>query len=259
MPITADLTRVREILETDRVWSAFALADLTAELAPYCEWHVADDVPALVLLYRGFDPPLFFSLGREDVLVPLIGEVATEPAFYVSILAGVLERLAAVGYHASEVKSMRRMVLAPGGFCPPPSPIAAERLGPGDYSDLVQLFKDGEPTGERPGFFHPRSMQTGVFFGIREGDCLVAAAGTHVCAPGPSSAAIGNVYTRRDRRGRGLAVAATAAVAAELLNQGIRTIALNVDAGDHGAIRIYQRLGFIHYCDYLEARVSRMG
>ena len=61
-------------------------------------------------------------------------------------------------------------------------------------------------------------IESGVYYGVLEGSSLVAAAGTHVFAPDEGVAAIGNVYTRRDQRGRGFAACVTSAVAARLLH-----------------------------------------
>ena len=62
--------------------------------------------------------------------------------------------------------------------------------------------------------------------GIYEGTALVAAAGTHILTREEGAAAVGNVYTRRDRRGQGLGRLVTQAVLAELA--GVATIGLNV-------------------------------
>jgi predicted GNAT family acetyltransferase len=67
------------------------------------------------------------------------------------------------------------------------------------------------------------------------------------------------VYTRRDRRGRGLASRLTSAVTAELLSVGIRLIALNVSQHNSTAIRVYERLGFQRYCPFIEGLASRLG
>jgi predicted GNAT family acetyltransferase len=69
--------------------------------------------------------------------------------------------------------------------------------------------------------------------------------------------AIGNVYTRRDRRGRGLASFVTGAVTAELLRLGLRTVALNVNQRNAAAIRVYEQLGFTRYCAFYEGVAVR--
>ncbi len=106
-------------------------------------------------------------------------------------------------------------------------------------------------TGESPDFFYASMVTDGVFFGVYQGDELIAAAGTHLVSRDESAAAIGNVYVRRDRRGRGLGRAVTAAVLHELA--GIATVGLNVRADNDAAIRVYQSLGFVRHCDFREA------
>src|SRR5439155_19334107 len=96
----------------------------------------------------------------------------------------------------------------------------------------------------------------GVFCGIREGEDLIAVAGTHLVSAAESVGAVGNIYTRRDRRGRGLATQTTAAVVAELRRLGIATIVLNVSRTNVPAVRVYERLGFRRYCDYFEGRAT---
>ncbi len=256
MGISVDLDVVRTVLETDRVWSAFALADLGPQHCAFCDWHVAPDAPALILVYRGFRPPLLFALGNPATVAPLLDAIAGEPVFYVSVRDGMPQRLQTAGYEFEDVKAMHRMVLRPTSV-PMPQDARTERLGPADYSQLVRLYEDGEPTGDRPAFFQQASLGDGVYFGIREQGQLVAAAGTLVFGREQSVACIGNVYTRRDRRGRGLASLTTSAVAGELQRLGVATIALNVRADNGPATRVYERLGFSRYCDYWEGKCSR--
>ena len=82
----------------------------------------------------------------------------------------------------------------------------------------------------------------------------MAAAGTHLLVPAEGVAAIGNVYTQQDRRGRGLATQVTGAVVAELvrISPALDVIALNVNMTNDAALRVYQRLGFIRYCAFYE-------
>ncbi len=56
---------VRALLEADRAWCAFALADLAPPYCEHSEWHTGGR--GLVLVYRGFDPPLLFASGEAVV------------------------------------------------------------------------------------------------------------------------------------------------------------------------------------------------
>ena len=252
MPATADLRRIREILETDRDWAAFALADLAVEHHRYTDWHVQDD--ALLLVYRGFTPPLLFAMDNAGALLE---EITAEAELHVSVREPMMEPLCRAGWELRNPKKMHRMVLH--GEIAQQVPAGAERLGTDDCAQLLRLHADGDAAGERPGFFQEASLVNGIYFGVREGEDLVASGGTLVSASEESVACIGNVYTRRDRRGRGLASAVTGAIAAELRRRGVRTIVLNVRADNHTAVRVYERLGFSHYCDYWEVRAVRTG
>jgi len=96
-------------------------------------------------------------------------------------------------------------------------------------------------------------LSQGVYYGVREGEELVAVAGTHVIAQQEGVGCIGNIYTRCDRRGRGLSTCVTSAVTAALVSMRLPTIVLNVRADNAPAIRVYERLGFQHYCPFIEA------
>jgi RimJ/RimL family protein N-acetyltransferase len=110
-----------------------------------------------------------------------------------------------------------------------------------------------------PPFFDAGMLRHGIYYGIREGEALVAAAGTHVLAEHEGVAAIGNVYTLRNRRGHGLGAQVSGAVTAELLRLGIPIVALNVGESNAAAIHVYRRLGFELYCDYREGIATYQG
>src|SRR4029434_5678092 len=109
------------------------------------------------------------------------------------------------------------------------------RLNASDVPALLALYADGESSGESPDFFFPSMVADGVFHGIYEGTALVAAAGTHLVAREEGAAAIGNVYTRHDRRGQGLGRLATSAVLGELA--GVATVRLHVAAAHDTPLR----------------------
>ncbi len=156
---------------------------------------------------------------------------------------------------------MWRMVLNPGRFAPITGP--AVRLSIADLPALQRLHACGNPNDppadDAPDFFSASMVAQGVYYGIfDEYRKLLAAAGTHLVAPAENVAAVGNVYTRPDGRGRGLAKLVTSAVVEELLAGSDTTlIALNVRQDNSAAIAVYERLGFERYCAFFEGHASR--
>lgn len=127
-----------------------------------------------------------------------------------------------------------------------------QRLGPGDVPALIHLYSSYGGSA-----FNPDQLEHGVFYGVRTGARLVAAAGTHVVTARYGIAAVGNVYTRPEARRRGYGTAATTAVVAELLAGPIRDVVLNVAADNDEAQRVYERLGFRVHREFWEGEVRR--
>jgi predicted GNAT family acetyltransferase len=134
----------------------------------------------------------------------------------------------------------------------------ALKLGPGYSSELKRLYILGESIGESVVAFSPYQLAQGVFYGIEKRGRLVAAAGTHLVAPTYGVAAVGNVFTDPDHRGRGYATLCTSAVTKELLSQGVDVV-LNVQEGNADAIHIYEKLGYREYCRFIEVLGVRKG
>jgi predicted GNAT family acetyltransferase len=100
-------------------------------------------------------------------------------------------------------------------------------------------------------------VEQGIYRGVWEGEELVSVAGTHLVVPSEGVCAIGNVYTRHDRRRQGLGARVTSAVVSDALARAFPTVVLNVDQRNAAAIRVYQRLGFRLYCDFAEGLTRR--
>jgi ribosomal protein S18 acetylase RimI-like enzyme len=255
MPRLSNRTEIRRLLSLDRPWAVYALGDLAPGFFEHCEWHYAPrDAPGLALIYRAFETPVLFTLGPREAVRAILDEIADEPRLYLSVRSEHLPVIRA-RYRIEDEEAMWRMSLDPARL-PRPSPNPAVRLGLSDLPALGRLYADGDGTGESPGFFTPEMVERGLFFGLREGSGLASAAGTHVLSAEESVAAIGNVYTRRDRRGRGLAQQVTAALVAQLLSEGFSTIALNVAQANAAALRVYGRLGFSPYCPFWEGTAT---
>ena len=72
---------------------------------------------------------------------------------------------------------------------------------------------------------------------------LLSIAGVHVISPEHDVAVIGNLITHPKARGRGLASACTGRLLDELF-EDVSLVALNVQATNEHAIRLYTNFGF---------------
>lgn len=256
MPRLTDLHAIRAILHQDLLWSAYALGDLAPGFFAHSVWYgTLDDPTAIVLALHLFEPPVLFLKGKPDSVRLLLEEMPPLPrVFFLARpdVAPVFQEF----YRIEKSETMWRMSLEKEHFHYTPSP-QTERLSRKDLKALRRLFADGEAAGEAPDFFSPAMLERGVYFGVREEEELIASAGTHLWEPTEGVGAIGNVYTRRDRRGRGLATLVTGAVAAELARQELPAIVLNVNKDNTAAKRVYEKLGFRPYCLYEEGTAVR--
>ncbi|AMY11956.1 mycothiol synthase [Luteitalea pratensis] len=241
MPRLTDKDEIRTILRRDPAWSLYALGDLAPPMFQKTEWFTPD----LTLVVRDYGTAILFAMGPGSVreaLESLSGSV------HLQVQRAALDEVARHATVSSQ-RLMWRMTWT-GGRLAAPDPLTS-RLGVGDVPALQALYADGASSGESPDFFFPSMVADGVFHGVREGTALVAAAGTHLLAREEGIAALGNVYTRRDRRGLGLGRLATSAVLGELA--GVETIGLNVRADNDAALHLYEALGFARHCQFYEA------
>jgi predicted GNAT family acetyltransferase len=96
-------------------------------------------------------------------------------------------------------------------------------------------------------------LDTGYYVGIRERGRLVCVAGVHVYSARQKVAALGNIATLPEARGRGHAQAATAVLCRRLLKT-VTHVCLNVKADNQAAIACYRKLGFEVVASYEECR-----
>jgi len=255
MPQLVDPFAIRARLEGDRPWSAFALADLEPPYSVHASWFVPDDSRhAIALLYRAFGTPIVLCVGQSEEWSVVLREIDASLGDTRDVYAVVRPEVLPVirgHYHAIEERPMIRMLLDQRLFRPVPSD-AGQRLGRSDLNAIQALYGD-----EPPAFFLPAMLEDGLYYGIREEGRLVTIAGTHVVARDVSVAALGNIYTRPDRRGNGLATAVTSAVARDLVRMDVATVVLNVREDNHPAVHVYERLGFARYCNYFEVVATR--
>jgi len=115
--------------------------------------------------------------------------------------------------------------------------VTLRRLGSADMSAMMELAKLTEP-----GPFRERTMELGNFYGVFDGERLLAMAGQRMRVPGYVE--VSAVCTHADARGRGYAGVTMREVMRDIAAEG-RTPFLHA-FDDNPAVRLYQRLGFTH-------------
>jgi ribosomal protein S18 acetylase RimI-like enzyme len=239
-----DWEAARRLLEGDRVWSAYALADLDPQLRDLSDVWIDED--SLLLRFRGFRPAVLFAYGAPARIRTLLASL--QPSRYIFTFdlraRRALEGLLRVDHEVE----MHRMVYQGAGGIPRPSE-QATRLSSADLGAINELMDDHQ---DRPDAFHPSQVELGSFFGIWRDGRLCSMAGTHVLSPAMGVAAIGNVFTHPECRGQGYGRSASAAVLDDLITRGIETAVLNTQIENVAAIRLYRGLGFESYCRYME-------
>jgi ribosomal protein S18 acetylase RimI-like enzyme len=253
-----DKDEILAFLQQDRFYATYAIGDLEPDFFPQCEWFAAGAegrIQALALHFTGLDPHALFTMGASNGLALILGSALRPERIY---FTGRSEHLPAVQafYSLGEIKKMLRMTVQDEDFQPVTG--KALKLGPGYGSELKRLYSLGEGRGESVVAFSPYQLAQGVFYGIEKRGRLIAAAGTHLVAPTYGVAAVGNVFTDPDYRGRGYATLCTNAVTRELLSQGMDVV-LNVQEGNAEAIHIYEKLGYREYCRFIEVLGVRKG
>jgi len=242
-----DKLEIRRRLNIDREWSLFALADLDDGMFEHCNWWALPG--GLALVFRAIDIRPIFVLGDAVSTKELLAALP-ETTGYLNLKAHQLAAAESI-YRYRERHEMRRMFL--DTFQPRFG--ITEQLGIEDRSDIQKLYASGDGGGIA---FAPFQLQTGFFHGIRCDGELVAVAGVQVASRNESVAAVGNIFTHPDYRGRGFAQTVTSAVVIALEEAGIQTIGLNVETTNTAALRAYERVGFRTHFSYSEGIVDRL-
>jgi ribosomal protein S18 acetylase RimI-like enzyme len=235
---TADRSMLRAFLETDRLYSAYALCDLDEREFLRTRWGVAfisGKPVAVVLQYAGYSPQPIFVMGQNDGIATILADVIKPRTAYVAARTEHLPAIAA-NYRVDPGPAMLRMWVDAAHFRAFPSDV--RRLLPVEIGELNRLYQLGFAS-----WLPASAISDGLYYGVRVGGRLVSAAGTHVISASARLAVVGNVMTHTDFRGRGYATAVTGAVTAELL-RFCDQVVLNVRADNPPALAAYRRLGY---------------
>jgi len=248
---TRDRRMLHQFLNEDRIFAAYAIADTDDSEFERTRWGIAfdDRVPvAVVMEYRGISPQPLFVMGDPAGISAILRDVIrTRIAFLAArpeAVRGVRDH-----YRVEAPAPMVRMAVDRATFRPVLGDVV--RLDQGDTGHLNRLYQLGVTA-----YLPQEAVATGLYYGVRRGTRLIAAAGTHVVSPQYGIAAVGNVYTDREYRGQGLAKTVTSAVTSELLRT-VETVVLSVRADNPPALATYRALGYREHAEFEERLVHR--
>jgi RimJ/RimL family protein N-acetyltransferase len=248
-----DRAVLREFLEGDRLLAAYALCDLEDREFIRTRWGGAfngDRLVAIALEYSGLTPQPLFVMGKPGGIEAILRDIVRPRAAYVAALSESLPSVESL-YRLDPGPPMVRMWVDRSRFRPYPADV--RRLLPSDIGDLNRLYQLGFAS-----WLPSSAIADGVYYGMRVGGRLVAAAGTHVISKQARLAVVGNVLTHVDYRGRGYATAVTGAVTADLL-RSCDQVVLNVRSDNPPALQAYRRLGYAEHVRFEERLAHRLG
>ncbi|PWT74411.1 MAG: hypothetical protein C5B60_06730 [Chloroflexi bacterium] len=252
--------QARAILAQDPVWNSFALADLEPPLRTYSQFAVASDQEghehALCLVVRHpIIGQVLSPFGSPEGVAAILAHIALPERPLIQaqeVHMPVLQR----SYQPETTwRRQLRMAVTRAIFRPlasaPPRPV--KRLALADVPALTALYKQNPEST-----FSADLFSQALYFGVYDGETMVAAGGTHALVPAHQIAVLGNIFTAPHARGQGYATAITAALVTALLDEDVSLVVLNVFADNSTAIRIYQRLGFTTHHQLLTGRAIRV-
>lgn len=249
---------IEGLLRRDPEVHLYEIGDLDDFFWPLTTWYGLEDrgrLRNIALVYAANELPVVVALAREGQtwgVTSLLERMrpVLPRKFYAHLAVGTAKTLA--GTHVIESQGLHaRMMVKDWSPLERIDTSRAVPLGPADARELEALFIHAYPGN----WFDARMLETGAYFGVREGDLLASVSGVHVVSRSHRVAALGNVATRPDLRGRGLARIAVAATC-QALRPHVDHLGLNVDAANAEGIRLYEGLGFVRVATYEEVRVG---
>ena len=251
---TQDRSGVLELFQAHRAIHIYGLADV-AQFWETSRWWVRDGGVVGLVGLPGVERAVVYAISavHGGATLRLLQDLAPQlpERFDITGPSGLTERLDA-SHRATRSAPYVKMQLLRADMLPA-SPEGARVLEPGDLPAVRQLA-DG--AGEALTFFREDLLGSGRQVGVFVGGRLAALAGVHVIDVELGVAAIGDVLTAPELRGRGFAAGAVAALCRRLGDE-VATIGLNVGRDNTPARTLYERLGFLPLMEYEEAELVR--
>jgi GNAT superfamily N-acetyltransferase len=252
-----DKGEIERFLRRNTYLHIYSIGDLDDFFWPSTLWYAlkeGDEIREIVLLYTAPELPVMLALtgGTPDGMRELLRSALRllPKRIYAHLSPGVSSALED-DYRIEPHGTYYKMKLADPSRLAAVDTSVVVPLSAVDLPEVRELY-DGSYPGNA---FDPRMLETGCYYGVRRDGRLVGVAGVHVYSAKYKVAALGNVVTHPDYRGRGIATAACAKLCRELLKT-VDHIGLNVKADNVPALTSYEGLGFESIATYEECTLE---
>ncbi|MBN2593814.1 MAG: GNAT family N-acetyltransferase [Sedimentisphaerales bacterium] len=262
-----DKSRIEAFLRKDVYLHIYSIGDLDDFFWPDTTWYGWENegkIQAVALLYTASENPTLLALSeKQNVMWDLVQSIfpVLPERFYAHLSPAVAEatelQCKIKSYGKYYKMGLKNKLLLHDIDC---SRVVC--LTEDDLDDMFGLYKEGYRQGPKTRkahlgpqhWFDARTLQTGQYFGLRLKNRLVSVAGIHVYSEKYKVAALGNIVTHPDYRGKGFGTAVTARLC-QSLAEHVDNIGLNVKANNTAAIAMYRKLGFEIVGVYFELMV----
>jgi ribosomal protein S18 acetylase RimI-like enzyme len=241
---------IEALLRRNTFLHLYSIGDLDDFFWENTTWYGTKQGETPILLYAGSELPVLLALADEPLkqsreLLHLVSPLLPR-RFYAHLSEGLVDVLSEE-YKINSHGMHYKMGLIKPEFLDKVNTSAAVQLQKSDLHDLESLYSTSYPGN----WFDSRMLETGYYYGIKRDGQLISVAGIHVYSPVYQVAALGNITTHPDWRGRGFGTSVSAGLCRELL-QTVEHIGLNVKADNKAAIVSYEKLGFEKLATYQE-------
>jgi ribosomal protein S18 acetylase RimI-like enzyme len=233
----------------------YAIGDLDDFYWPFTTWYAIyekNEIKSIALLYSGMSPSTFLLFHDRDSyystqllksVKPLLPEKLN-----VHLSPGLIDVFGKKNIIEDYGQNYRMILMRT------PEQISDEnirKMTVSDIDEINSLYNIAYPSN----WFDRRMIETRKYFGYFVNGMLVGIAGIHVYSMQYRIAALGNIATHPDYRGRKIAYKLTSYLCNNL-KKTIDLIGLNVKSENIAAIRCYNNIGFEIRSNYDECLVE---
>jgi ribosomal protein S18 acetylase RimI-like enzyme len=188
--------------------------------------------------YRGEDLPVLLAFGKLDPEYLRQLQSLLPDRIYAHLSPGHIGHFSNT-YQITEYGDHFKMALVNSDPIQLANTEGTFQVVESDLPEVNELYQQSYPDNA----FDPRMLKSGRYVGIRRQGRLVSIAGIHAYSAAYRVAALGNITTHPELRGRGYGRAVTARLC-QILERTVDFIGLHVKCANQGAISLYESLGF---------------